>query len=164
MDIAKCKRVRLSLKAKLLSNVKKQGKGENGCWIWQGALSTKGYGTFCFPKRGKSHRAHRVSYVLFVGDISEGALVCHVCDTPSCVNPKHLFLATAQQNTDDAIRKGRMKRGNQLPQAKLNETKIRNMRSLYQSGDYTHQAIAKSFDVSREMVGNIVRRKYWKHI
>lgn len=78
-------------------------KTENGCWIWQGSRS-RGYGKMRY---GREQYAHRIAYILFVGAI--GSLdVLHRCDTPSCVNPSHLFLGTHTDNMQDASRKGRM--------------------------------------------------------
>ncbi len=73
---------------------------ENGCWIWQGA-STGGYGYV------QNKGVHRVSYETFIGEIPEGHLVCHHCDTPLCVNPNHLFTGTHQDNMDDMKKKKR---------------------------------------------------------
>lgn len=78
-----------------------------GCWIWGMQSDRCGYGKMSY---GRSKRlAHRVSYAAFISD-PKGMLVCHKCDTPSCVNPDHLFLGTHQDNTDDMVRKGRGRR------------------------------------------------------
>jgi hypothetical protein len=47
---------------------------DNGCWIWDGALSTTKYGQFHF--RGKTTFAHRVSWMLHRGEIPHGMSVC----------------------------------------------------------------------------------------
>ena len=80
-----------------------------GCWIWQGSKTRDGYGVMVIH-RGKQHRAHRVSYALHRGPIPPGALVCHSCDVPLCINPAHLFLGTPKDNVADALAKGRRNR------------------------------------------------------
>lgn len=75
------------------------------CWIWKGSLFTSGYGRFGI--NNKSFRAHRISYYLYNGTISKEKLICHRCDNPKCVNPKHLFEGTPKDNTHDMLKKGR---------------------------------------------------------
>ena len=83
---------------------------ENGCWLWTAALNEHGYGVI--HKTGMKNGnelAHRYSYMLH-GSIKLGELeVCHRCDNPKCVNPRHLFLGSHTDNMRDSIRKGRFK-------------------------------------------------------
>jgi hypothetical protein len=78
-----------------------------GCWLWTGKTTDRGYGELMYKR--KMLRAHRFSYSIFVGTIPVGMSVCHKCDTPTCVNPYHLFLGTNQDNIDDKMAKGRHK-------------------------------------------------------
>jgi HNH endonuclease len=83
----------------------------NGCWLWIGAKNAAGYGKVFWNKdterRSVLTDAHRTSWLLHFGPIPDGCYVCHACDTPSCVNPQHLWLGTNSDNILDAIRKGR---------------------------------------------------------
>lgn len=74
------------------------------CMEWTGFRDKDGYGG-C--RKFGEWKAHRVSFVLHKGPIPQGALICHHCDNPPCVNPKHLFLGTRKDNTQDMMRKKR---------------------------------------------------------
>lgn len=72
---------------------------EKGCWVWTSTKTDRGYGTF--PFTGVKVRAHRLSYFIANGTLTEELLICHSCDNPSCVNPAHLFQGTHQDNRTD---------------------------------------------------------------
>lgn len=95
--------LKLKAKEKLLAKIRKE---ENGCWNYTGYHNKWGYGRLRYA--GKKMLAHRLSYFLFRGELVDGKFVCHTCDNPKCVNPNHLFLGTAKDNHDDAVKKGRI--------------------------------------------------------
>jgi hypothetical protein len=75
-----------------------------GCWEWTARKDPRGYGKFHI--NGRENGTHRLMYSLTKGDVS-GLCVCHSCDNPSCINPKHLWLGTQQDNMRDAVQKKR---------------------------------------------------------
>jgi hypothetical protein len=83
-------------------------KTADGCWLWLGALTTRGYGKVTPPgNKGHTVYVHRIAYALRHGEIPAGLFVCHACDVPNCINPAHLFLGTARDNSLDQKQKGR---------------------------------------------------------
>jgi len=78
-------------------------KHSNGCWIWLGYTTSKGYGTFGPDQHPV--RAHRWIYEYYNGPL--GDLLClHECNHPSCVNPDHLYAGTGSDNMQDRIKAG----------------------------------------------------------
>lgn len=74
---------------------------ELGCWIWKGALRTKGekgsYG--CFWDGKKVVQSHRFSYEVNKGKIPDGLELDHTCHNTLCVNPDHLQAVTHKINS-----------------------------------------------------------------
>lgn len=90
-----------------------------GCWLWLGSGTQAGYGHFYF--NGKVQLAHRASHEIFKSAIPLRMLVCHRCDTPSCVNPDHLFVGTHADNASDKFAKDRGERNPVV--ARINRSK-----------------------------------------
>ena len=94
-------------------------------------------------------------------------LVCHRCDNPSCCNPAHLFLGTPKDNMDDMWRKGRASprgaKGEAHGKAQLTEDDVRSILAMYDGG-VMQKDIADKFDISRDIVSDIVRGETWKHL
>lgn len=76
----------------------------NNCWIWTANKDKDGYGIIYV---NKNVRSHRYSWILHNGKIPDKRMICHKCDTPSCVNPKHLYAGTHADNADDRKNKGK---------------------------------------------------------
>lgn len=89
------------IEERFFSKIQKQ----KSCWLWNASRMPKGYGQL--NDKGKVWRAHRLSWVIHYGPIPENLFVCHSCDNPPCVNPKHLWLGTRSENMKDMILKGR---------------------------------------------------------
>lgn len=68
----------------------------NGCWLWTGNISNKGYGTIWLD--GTNALAHRVAYLLAHGSIPDNAQIDHLCRTRACVRPSHLEAVTCREN------------------------------------------------------------------
>lgn len=70
----------------------------NGCWVWQGNKTPQGYGWV--SHRGRSFRAHRLSFELFRGEIPHPSqlVLDHLCRNRACCNPDHLECVTNREN------------------------------------------------------------------
>lgn len=139
-------------------------RGDDECWPWLGCRNKLGYGSFGIHSR-RTMLAHRVAYEISNGKIPPGVLVCHKCDNPYCVNPKHLFAGSNADNVADCISKGRKpsQPGATNPNAKLSSDQINEIRKLYVDGCKIIP-LAKQFGVSKSQIWNIVSGREWNEM
>lgn len=76
-----------------------------GCHIWQGGLSSNGYGIFGLDGR-KTNNAHIYADNRARGPIPPGLERDHTCNVRRCVNPDHIERVTHAEN----IRRGCVRR------------------------------------------------------
>ena len=71
---------------------------DDGCYLWNGALTSIGYSEVYDPSTHKVLYAHRVSLEHTDGSIPAGHKfnVHHQCRIKNCVNPSHLVLVSAK--------------------------------------------------------------------
>lgn len=134
----------------------------SGCQIWFGCVNQLN-GRPVIRTNSKNKLAYRCAWELEFGEIPGKLLVCHKCDNKLCINVKHLFLGTHQENSNDAILKGRTSRGVKHPWAKLSEADVHKIRELYAAGLY-QKDIGKLYNVTQANVFEITSRKTWSHI
>jgi hypothetical protein len=93
-------------------------------------------------------------------------VVRHLNDDPADNRIENLAWGTHSDNMLDAIRNGKWcaKKGVSHGMAKLMEDDVREIRSLYATGNFTKRELGLRFGVTDVTIGLIVRRQHWKHI
>lgn len=141
----------------------------SGCQIWLSS-SRNPYGHGHMGVNGRTVMAHRVAWMCNHGEIPDGMLILHKCDTAGCINPDHLFIGTHQDNEDDKVRKGRQARGAKLahPRArgerngnsKLTLVDVISIRKI----NAPQRQIAEKFGVTQAIISKIKRREVWANV
>lgn len=87
------------------------------CWEWMKG-KVNGYGSIKMSvnNRTVNYKAHRVSWIIYNGQLPDlpgahGAVVRHMCNNRSCVNPSHLQAGTQYDNVQDQKAAGTLKHG-----------------------------------------------------
>lgn len=121
------------------------------CHVHSGSKGSHGYPQATGPQ-GYSGPAHRMRWLLEVGEIPAGTMVLHNCNNKRCVRLDHLRLGSHIENMDDVSRAGH-------PRRKLsNEDAV----FIRLSGLPIRQ-LARRFGVSQRLIHGVVRGLTYRH-
>lgn len=156
------------------------------CHIFTGAKDSSGYGRIADsrfgPAKKKLVRLHRAVWERDFGKIPDGMNVCHTCDTPACINPKHLFVGDQQANVRDMWSKGRAENlrrwgnantkgkhfnvGSAHGRAIFTEDQVREIKkSLALDNTYANVLrLAEKNKCSRTAINHIRNGTRWRHV
>lgn len=125
------------------------------CIQSKNSLNSSGYPVIW--KDGKSQYEHRV-----ITGAKPGQVVRHTCDNPSCVNPDHLIVGTAKDNSQDMVNKRRQATGERCGNAKLTYSIVQLIRE--QKGKLSSRIVASIYKTSKTNVLDIWNNKIWRNI
>ena len=130
---------------------------ENGCLLWTG-FKVYEYGGIQFMN--KLMYAHRFVWFVQTGEFLPGDVhLLHSCDTPPCVNIKHLRKGTIQDNIGDLMERGPseyakgLKRGDIIA---IRESKPWTMEEMH--------ATAKRYGTNPYTIMCIITGRTWKKL
>lgn len=149
----------------LISNTR---PARNGCLNWinlRGGRSSRGKIT----RYRRAWYVYRLTKALNCMDarikfFNPDVVFRHTCDNSLCVNPEHIVLGSQLDNVRDRVCRGRTRRGNKHPYAKLTEAKVRRIKELVARGKLRKQDIALKFGVSPSTVSAVLSQYSWKHV
>lgn len=157
--VTKCKKCRIKTDEELLREAmirfEKNVEKTATCWIWKGC-QIKGYGVMFLKKPIK---AHRFSFMIYNGNLDSKKLICHTCDNPLCVNPKHLFQGTCKENAQDALKKNRLTLGSRSHYSKLTDEQVDIILTSKEKG----VDLARQYCVNKNTISRIRTGRHWKH-
>jgi hypothetical protein len=73
----------------------------NGCWEWNAATRSGGYGCFSVGTRAKQRlvSSHRYAYQQLIADVPAELECDHLCRNRRCVNPAHIEVVSHRVNS-----------------------------------------------------------------
>lgn len=141
--------------------VRKETDIEGEHWIWTLSVDNGGYGKASFINL--SLTSHRLSYIAFISSVEEGMIVRHKCKHKLCCAPDHLQTGTYKENNlDDRIRDGNIKRGELNHSTKISEHIAKKIK--VSKGEGTQKERARKFGVALSTVTAIDRGGSWGYL
>lgn len=131
----------------------------DACITWPYAQDGRGY---AISYVGRRIRVHRYVCTQAHGQPAEESLACHRCGNSLCINPRHLYWGTPQDNADDCVRHGTNSLGERHSHSRLTAKIVADLRR--QPITVSHASLAEELGVSETTVRNARNRVSWRHV
>jgi hypothetical protein len=125
-------------------------------WLWTGSLHGNHRDRPQIKIDGTNYYVARIVWEVLYGPIPDGLEVCHKCDIPNCLEPRHMFLGTHKDNMFDSLKKGHYA-------CKLNIEQVEEAKKDKANG-MTYQRIADKFGVGISTIYNIINGVTYLHL
>lgn len=130
------------------------------CVIWPFRLSSAGYATVMIGEKNR-----QVSHLVLEAHGQTrpprpNNFALHSCDNPACINPHHLRWGSARDNSNDAIERDRMRKGETNGAHRLTADDVLQIRRQLAQGA-AKRALARQYGVDQKSIHNIARRTTW---
>jgi hypothetical protein len=138
--------------------------------VWREVGYTNGYGYRVLQIKGKFHFVHRMVWESVHGPIPEGMVINHINGVKSDNRIENLEVCTHSENhihARDVLGRdygaGSRARGAGVPQAKLTEDAVRDIRSAKRGPGFA-TAMAAKYGVTTPTIHKVLRRDTWTHV
>lgn len=141
------------------------GPGARAGAILRPAFSrTRGYAYVALSRDGivKTVDLHRLVARAFLGEPPEGHEVNHIDGDKSNSAVANLEYLTHGDNLGHAARSGLVANGSMLPQSKLTEQKVREIRAL--RGIVPTRELARRYGVTTGCINDVLALRRWTHV
>lgn len=123
------------------------------------------YVGFSLNGKVKRHYIHRLVGLAFINRLDDKNVINHKDGNPLNNNVENLEWCTQSENCQHAYdNKLNSLYGENHNYSKLTESKVKDIREKYGSGNYTLQNLADEYGVDMSNIGKIVRCEIWKHV
>ena len=138
-------------------------------YIRQAKPNNSGYIRISMRKNGKRKTVaiHRAVLQAFVGPCPDGYVCNHKNGDKTDNRLENLEWVTQKQNVHHALHVTGahfIPHGEEHGESKLTADEVREIRRLYDTGEYRYVDLAEMYDVSFPLIGYIIRGETWTHI
>lgn len=131
-------------------------------------LNAQGYAFCRLSGSRKEVRVHRLVAEAFIPNPNAKPFVNHIDNDRANNVATNLEWCTQLENLRHAEKQGRMQRdywvGKRSPSAVLSDTQIREIRTLYATGEWSWLTLGRKFGICKRSIGRIINRESYSDV